>query len=200
VFAIIAGLGMLFILKKSAATGEGESKNGLGLSILDFPVGLGCFLLAFPIIRLMQILGEFAYVQTQGAQPTGMGHETLTTLVNDPYNPWVMVLVGGAVIGAPIVEELIFRVFLQGAMIKWLKSPWLSIIVTSIIFASIHRLNATPVPWHALPVLFAVGLTCGVAYERTHRVGVPMTMHMCFNLFNVMMVLIVGTDAAQTGV
>ncbi len=200
VFAIIAGLGMLFILKKSAATGEGDDKSGLGLSLLDFPVGLGCFLLAFPFIRLMQILGEFAYVQTQDAKPTGMGHETLTALVNEPSNPWVLVLVGGAVIGAPIVEELVFRVFLQGALIKWLKSPWLSIILTSILFAAIHRLNATPVPWHVMPVLFAVGLTCGIAYERTRRVGVPITMHMCFNLFNVVMVLVIGTDAAQSGV
>ncbi len=199
-FAIVAGLGMLYILKRSAATGEGEIKSGMGLSPLDFPVGLGCFLLAFPFIRLMQIGGVFAYTQTQGQPPSGMGHETLETLVNDPSNPWVIALVAGAVIGAPIVEELIFRVFLQGALLKWLKSPWLSIIVTSILFASIHRLNTVPVPWHSMPVLFAVGLTCGVAYERTRRVGVPIAMHMLFNMFNVMMVLIIDADASQAGV
>ena len=201
-FGIIAGVGMLFILKGSASTGDGEGKNncGLGLSILDVPVGLGCFVLAYPFIELLNMLGVFIYTQTQKEAPTGMGHGTLELMTDQPDNPWVWAIVAGAVIGTPIVEELIFRVFLQGALLKWLKSPWLSIILTAIIFAGIHRLNSVPVPWHALLPIFAVGLTCGVAYERTKRVGVPITMHVCFNLMNVLLALMINADAAQTGV
>lgn len=198
VFGSIAGLGMLFILKRSA-TGT-DKNNGLGLSFLDVPVGLGCFVLAYSFIELMNMLGVFAYTQTQSVEPTGMGHPTLKKLVNDPENPWVIAFVAAAVIGAPIVEELIFRVFLQGALIKWLKSPWLSIIISAILFASVHRIGAAPVPYHALIPIFAVGLTCGVAYERTKRVGVPITMHICFNALNVMLALMINADAAQTGV
>lgn len=199
-FAIIAGLGMLFILKRSATTGEGENRSGFGLSPLDFPVGLGCFFLAFPAIRLLDLLGTFAYTQTQGQAPSGVGHGILQKLIDNPNDPWVMALVAGAVIGAPIVEELVYRVFLQGALIKWLKSPWLSIILTAIIFASIHRLNTPPAPWYTLPTLFGVGLTCGIAYERTRRVGVPIMMHMCFNLLNVVLVMIVGSNGPATPV
>ena len=72
------GSGCCSFSKRVQRTGEGESKNGLGLSILDIPVGLGCFLLAFPFIRLMQILGEFAYVQTQACRAEWHGtSETL---------------------------------------------------------------------------------------------------------------------------
>lgn len=198
VFGAIAGLGMLFILKRSAS--GAEKNNGLGLSFLDVPVGLGCFVLAYPFIELMNMLGVFAYTQTQSAEPTGMGHPTLQTLIDNPDNPWVIALVGAAVIGAPIVEELVFRVFLQGALLKWLKSPWLSIIISAIVFAAVHRIGATPLPYHALIPIFAVGLTCGVAYERTKRVGVPITMHVCFNALNVMLALMINADAAQTGV
>ena len=197
-FGIIAGLGMLFVLKRSTIV-EGESKSGLGLSFLDLPVGLGCFMLAFPFIQLMNLLGVFAYSQTQGESPNGMGHGTLQMLVDQPENGWVWAIVASAVIGAPFVEELIYRVFLQGALIKWLKSPWLAIIFGSIIFAGMHRIGGT-VPWHALLPIFAVGMSCGIAYERTKRVGVPIMMHMCFNLYNVVLALIINANASQTGV
>jgi len=199
-FGMIAGVGMLFILKRSAVDSEGKNNCGLGLSFLDVPVGLGCFVLAYPFIELLNMFGVFAYTQTQSAAPEGMGHPTLKLMTEQPENYWVWAIVGGAVIGAPIVEELIFRVFLQGALIKWLKSPWLSIIFAALIFAGIHRLSSEPQPWHTLLPIFALGLTCGVAYERTKRVGVPITMHVCFNVLNVMLALMINADAAQTGV
>lgn len=199
-FGIFAGIGMLFILKRSATDSEGKNNSGLSLSLLDLPVGLGCFILAYPFIELLNMLGVFAYSQTQGAEPNGVAHGTLQQLVDQPNDPWVWTIVGAAVIGAPIVEELIYRVFLQGALLKWLKSPWLSIIFSAIVFAGIHRLNSPPVPWHALLPIFAVGMSCGVAYERTKRVGVPITMHICFNALNVMLTLMIGAEASQTGV
>lgn len=198
VFGIVAGLGMLFVLKRSTIL-EGESKSGLGLSLLDLPVGLGCFMLAFPFIQLMNLLGVFAYSQTQGAEPNGVGHGTLQMLVDQPDNGWIWAIVVAAVVGAPFVEELVYRVFLQGAFLRWLKSPWLAIIFTSVIFAGMHRVGDT-VPWHALLPIFAVGMSCGIAYERTKRVGVPITMHMCFNLYNVLLALMISADASQTGV
>jgi membrane protease YdiL (CAAX protease family) len=201
-FGILAGIGMLFVLKRSTTTDK-ECKAGLGLSILDFPVGLGCFMLAYPFIELMNMLGVLAYTQTQGASPSGMAHPTLEMLTNEPNDPWVLAIVGGAVIGAPFIEELVYRVFLQGAMLKWLKSPWLSIIITSIVFAGMHRLMVPAdkaVPWHALLPIFAVGMTCGIAYERTRRVGVPIMMHICFNAMNVILALVISAEASQTGV
>lgn len=183
-FGIIAGIGMLFILSR------GAPDCGLKLGFVDMPLGLGCFVLAFPFIQLMAIFGVFAYEQTQqGALPERIAHPTLQQLVDNSGDPWVWAIAAGAVIGAPIVEELIYRVFLQGALLRWLKSPWLSIIFSAIIFAMMHRASSTPVPWHALLPIFTLGLCCGVAYERTKRVGVPITMHICFNLLSVIIAL-----------
>ncbi len=198
-FGIFAAVGMLFVLKRSTIK-EGECKSGLGLSILDFPVGLGCFILAYPFIELMNMLGVFAYTQTQGAPPSGMAHPTLKLLTDNPNDPWVWAIVASAVIGAPFIEEVVYRVFLQGALLKWLKSPWLAIIFTSIIFAGMHRIGPPEarVPWHALLPIFALGMACGVAYERTRRVGVPIMMHICFNALNVLLALLVSAEASQT--
>lgn len=193
VFGAIAGLGMLFILRKAA------DKAGMNISIVDFPVGLGCFVLAFPFIQLMSEAGVWAHTQMAGAAPEAVAHPTLRRLVNEPGDPWVLALVGSAVLLAPVGEEIVYRVFVQGALIKWVKSPWLAIVITSIGFALIHRVGDT-VPWHALPTLFALGIATGVAYERTKRVGVPIAMHMGFNALNVALAMILGAGAAETGV
>ena len=191
----VAGLGMLYVLNKSCPNG------GMKLSLLDAPVGLGCFALAFPVIALAGIGGNELYKQfSDGAEPPTLAHPTLETLVSwwdrSPSDPWLWGLIAGIVIGVPIVEELVYRVFLQGATIKLLKSPWVGIIVASVIFALVHRLGSPPVPWHALVTILAVGVCCGVAYERTKRVGVPIAMHACFNAVNVALALLASPEAA----
>ena len=193
VFGAVGGLGMLYILRKAA------DSAGMNMSIVDFPVGLGCFVLAFPFIQLMGEGGLWLHTQMAGAEPESVAHPTLRKLVNTPEDPWVVALVAAAVLLAPIAEEIVYRVFVQGALIKWFKSPWVAIMITSVGFALIHRVGDT-VPWHALPMLMGLGIATGVAYERTKRVGVPIAMHMGFNAFNVAVALILGAGAAETGV
>lgn len=194
-FAIVAGLGMLFVLKRSAPNA------GMKLSGLDVPVGLGCFMLAYPFVELASMAGVALHTQlSNGAEPPQIAHPVLQSLVDNSSSPWAWAMVAGAVIGAPFVEELIYRVFLQGALIKITKSPWISIITTGVIFALMHRLGQQPVPWHALMPICAIGISCGIGYERTKRVGVPITMHLCFNALNVFLALAVAPTAAETGV
>lgn len=194
-FGMIAGLGMLFILKRSAPDA------GLKLSGLDIPVGLGCFMLAYPFIELAAMTGVALHTQlSDGAAPAQIAHPVLQTLVDNPKDYWAWGMVAGAVIGAPFVEELIYRVFLQGTLLKITRSPWISILLTSILFALMHRAGSTPVPWHALLPIFAVGIACGVGYERTKRVGVPIMIHMCFNALNVVLALIIGPEASVPAV
>ncbi len=194
-FGMIAGLGMLFILKRSAPDA------GLKLSGLDIPVGLGCFMLAYPFIELAAMTGVALHTQlSDGAAPAQIAHPVLQTLVDNPKDYWAWGMVAGAVVGAPFVEELIYRVFLQGTLLKITRSPWISILLTSILFALMHRAGSTPVPWHALLPIFAVGIACGVGYERTKRVGVPIMIHMCFNALNVVLALIIGPEASAPAV
>jgi membrane protease YdiL (CAAX protease family) len=194
-FGGVAGLGMLFILRRSAPDA------GMKLSGLDVPVGLGCFMLAYPFIELAGVTGVALHTQlSDGAAPPRIAHPVLQSLTENPQDAWAWAMVAGAVIGAPFVEELIYRVFLQGALLKITRSPWISILVTSVLFALMHRMSPTPVPWHALLPIFAVGIACGVGYERTKRVGVPITIHLCFNALNVILALVVGPETPMAGV
>lgn len=195
VFGIVSGLGMLFILKRSAPNA------GMKLSGLDIPVGLGCFMLAYPFLELASMAGVALYTQlSEGATPPVLSHPVLETIVNGPRDIWWYGIIVGAVIGAPFVEELIYRVFLQGALLKITRSPWISILITSVLFALMHRMGPSPQAWHTLLPIFAVGIACGVGYERTKRVGVPIMIHLCFNALNVILALVIGPESAVAGV
>jgi len=95
------------------------------------------------------------------------------------------------VLGAPIVEELVYRVFIQSAIIRVIGGVWPGVLITAGIFAAVHRIGdpESAVPWVALAPIFVLGLAMGIAYERTKRVGVPILMHMAFNAVNVGMAL-----------
>ncbi len=194
----IAGLGMLFVLHKSAP------EAGLKVSGLDAPLGLGCFLLAFPIVQLAAVVAFQIYTGvTKGETPDPIAHDVLRSIrdqfAGGTQDVWTWLTIAAAVIGAPIVEELVYRVFLQSAMLKLFKSAWVSIILSALIFAAMHRVaaeEAARVPWHALIPLFALGVTMGVAYERTRRVGVPIAMHMCFNALMIALVVL-GAEPAE---
>ena len=178
----VAGLGMLYIFSKTAPEG------GLKLSFLDVPIGLGCFALAFPVVMLASIGAVYLHRELAGSDPERIAHPILQQIVDAPGEPWTWALIAAVVLGAPVFEELLFRVFGQSALLKMFKSPWLSIILAGLAFGLSHRLMAGEgggVPWHAVLPITMLGICCGVAYERTRRVGVPITMHVCFNAMNI---------------
>ncbi|MEM9560331.1 MAG: CPBP family intramembrane glutamic endopeptidase [Planctomycetota bacterium] len=196
--ASLAGLGMLLIVGKSCPEG------GMKLGPLDAAVGLGCFVLAWPIIELTSVAGVKIYEQmTEGESPPVLAHPVLERIVETPGDPWTWGLIAVVVLLAPLVEELIYRVFIQTAAMKLTKSPWFSIVFTALLFAGMHRAQGggEPVPWHALLPIAMLGVCCGVAYERTRRVGVPIAMHACFNAVNIAFALLITSPtAAEPGV
>ncbi len=81
----------------------------------------------------------------------------------------------GAVIFAPIIEELIFRgVFLDGFLKQY--SPTKAIIVSSILFGIVH-FN----PWQFVSA-FIGGLFIGWVYYKTRSVSISIILHSVNNL------------------
>jgi membrane protease YdiL (CAAX protease family) len=78
------------------------------------------------------------------------------------------------VVIGPIVEEMLFRGYLQTALANRMK-PWLAIVVASCAFAAIHLQPA------AFPMLALVGGVFGYLYHRTGSLRVSMTLHMLNN-------------------
>jgi membrane protease YdiL (CAAX protease family) len=57
---------------------------------------------------------------------------------------------------------------------------WVSIVFTSLCFASIHY-QPGPFPYWMMPPIFFLSLCVGYAYERTGNLWTTITMHACFN-------------------
>jgi membrane protease YdiL (CAAX protease family) len=103
-------------------------------------------------------------------------------LADSATGGWVVVLFLVVVVGAPIVEEIVYRGFLQQGLERSV-NPRMALVVTAVVFAAIHL---QPIEF---PGLFAFALVLGVTYQKTQRLGLPIITHMAFNasgLFAVM--------------
>jgi membrane protease YdiL (CAAX protease family) len=160
--------------------------TGLSFRWRDVPLGMGCALLAAPVY----LAGHVAVTWTLtrfGVETERLGHDVLRVIASRRDDPWTWVLIAAAALGAPVVEEFQFRVFLGGAVLRRWGSPWLAIGGTSLLFGLVH---AAVAPWYALPSLVLLGVLLAVAYERTHRPAVPVVMHAAFNASMITWVLL----------
>jgi membrane protease YdiL (CAAX protease family) len=96
------------------------------------------------------------------------------TLYDSARGPWLVVLGLIVVIGAPLVEELVYRGFLQAGLRSRINDV-VAILITAAWFAGIHGRVAE------LPGLFAFALVLGIAFHMTRRLGMPVIAHLAFN-------------------
>ncbi|TVZ14867.1 CPBP family intramembrane glutamic endopeptidase [Maribacter sp. MAR_2009_72] len=81
-----------------------------------------------------------------------------------------------ALIVGPIMEEVVFRGYLQSSLAKRIPS-WAAILVTSVIFAAGHS------PMILWPMYFLFSITWGWIYVRTGSLKMAILIHVLSNLF-----------------
>lgn len=94
---------------------------------------------------------------------------------------WLVVLVLIVVVGAPIVEELVYRGFIQGTL-RGTMNHSVALVVAAVWFTLIHFV---PVEY---PGLFAIALVLGLSYHFSRRIGLPIVTHMAFNATGLLLV------------
>ncbi len=190
---VAAAIGLVSMASKAAP------ESGCKLHWIDVPVGLGLFLLVLPIVLLANNLTVLIH---QGLAEEGttkaIAHPLLELMVENRGDGWTWVLIAATVIGAPIVEEVVYRGFVQSAFFRLTNHAWISVIVTAAIFGAMHTLGPaeSSSPWYAAVTVGFLGLCCGGAFERTKRLGVPIAMHAAFNAGNVGMAMWVMNSAS----
>lgn len=157
----------------SARFGSGDLRRDLGLrfrpvDLIGVPVGV---LTQLVLVRLI-------YWPLQSIWPDTFSSPQLEESARDLYESaqgaWLVVLVLMVVVGAPLIEELLYRGLLQGAFVRRVDDV-LAVIVVSAWFAVIHF---RPVEY---PGLFAIGLVLGVCALVTRRLGMSVLAHVAFN-------------------
>lgn len=110
-------------------------------------------------------------------------HETLVKLQSEFSTELLLTVVIGAVILAPLFEEVIFRGILQTCLLHLLGGRrWLTLVIASAVFAVTHW---WVVPWPGLVPLFVVGVVFGYVYERTGSLLTAILTHALFNAGNI---------------
>lgn len=102
-------------------------------------------------------------------------------LYDQAHGGWLVGLVAIVVIGAPFIEELVYRGLLQGALVRRLNDA-VAVVAVAAFFALIHF------RWVEYPGLFAFGLVVGVCALRTGRLGMSIMAHMAFNATGLLLV------------
>ena len=104
-------------------------------------------------------------------------------LVDDARGGWIFLLALVVVVGAPIVEEIVYRGVVQpGLVSSWGRTT--GILVTAALFAAIHM---QPVEF---PGLFAFALVLGWARHSTGTIGTSIVTHMAFNATGLALVVL----------
>lgn len=182
VVAVPTGLALLYSLGAGAAD--------MRLRGRDAPWGLLAFVLTVPLLVVTSIASVWAATQIAGSPPPRIAHTSLEKILAglSSGDLWAYGLIAGVVVGAPLVEEALYRGLLQTAILRLTARPYVSIVITSAVFTAIH---IPAVPPHGLAVLFVLSLALGVAYERGASLMVPVVMHAAFNAANVAMARLV---------
>jgi uncharacterized protein len=100
--------------------------------------------------------------------------ETARELVDRATGASLVALVLVVVLGAPVIEELVYRGLLQRSFASRVSDP-LALVVVSIWFAVIHF---RPIEY---PGLFVAGLVFGACLLVTGRLGTAIVAHAAFN-------------------
>ncbi len=184
--------------------GAGADDLGMSLHELTGDIKLGAvgFALVAPLVYAIQA------VLTQWFE----GKHPVVELLENMRDPTTLVGVGlSVVVVAPVVEELLFRVVLQGWFEKVLSTSWrevaanrsdiadtvpaeivepfanrfLPIVISAIIFAAMHWRDdsADPVP------LFFLALVLGYLYRQTHRIWPSIVLHALLNATSLLALL-----------
>ena len=164
-------VGMLMIV--SQRWGQGHFQNDFKvrtrwIDLAGLPLGVASQLLLVPAV----------YWPLQQIWPDAFSSDEIEQRARDLWDKahggWIVVLVLVVALGAPIIEELVYRGLILQALQSRL-NDWLALVIGSAWFALIHL---QPVE---LPGLFAFALVLGICFQRTGRLGMSVFAHIGFN-------------------
>jgi membrane protease YdiL (CAAX protease family) len=146
------------------------------VDVLGVPIGVLTQLVVVPLIYLpLERLWEDVFTEERLT-------ETAKDLVDRASGGSMLLLVLMVCVGAPIVEELVYRGLLQGSLAaRFNHVP--ALLAASLLFMLIHF---RPVEY---PGLLAIGLVCGACALATGRLGMAIACHVGFNVTGLLLAL-----------
>jgi membrane protease YdiL (CAAX protease family) len=169
---------LLFAMSMRVGTGHFAIDYSVRFSPVD--------LVGVPIGVLSQlILVNLVYWPLREIFPDTFTSTDVEERARDLYDradgAWLIVLALVVVVGAPIVEELVYRGFIHGTLRSRL-SDGVALIIAATWFTLVHL---SPVEY---PGLFSFAVVLGLCFHFTGRLGLPIVAHMAFNATGLILV------------
>jgi len=168
--------------------------KGFGLNFKtiakDFVMAIVNLLAAWPLMMAAITMTMFVAELIWGQDYQMQQHQQLEMITEYPQLPLRIMIVFVAVVIAPLLEELLFRGFVQTTIRSYFNirnSAWPAIVASSIFFAIMH---ADPGHW---PALFVLGVCLGYSYEKSGSLFRPIFIHLFFNAYSVATALLIET-------
>lgn len=157
-------------------------KTGKKLNFNFSPTNFSTYLLIFPMMFGMMLVGEFVTSQIPTTGPFfGDFYKFFEGLMSNLVDDQAVMVIT-AVIMAPIFEEIIFRGIIQKGMMNNGVEPWKAILLSSILFGLIHG-N----PWQFVGATL-LGCVLGLVYYKTKSLLLPMLLHGFNNLCSAILI------------
>jgi len=139
---------------------------------------------------MLEVVLTFALFPILQLDPHAKNQQLLTDLKSHQDAGTVVLFVIGAVILAPIVEELLFRGVLLRSLLRKVP-PASAVLISAVVFALVHYLG-DPNTLPFLPALAGLGAVLAVAALRTGDLSASMFIHAGFNLTTTVLFLASG--------
>jgi uncharacterized protein len=146
--------------------------SSFGINTVDTPsqiaAGVKGFVASWIPVAVILLIAAQLNLRTEEGQ-----HSFFKVLEDHPGATTIFWIFLAAVILAPLAEELVYRVVLQGWLQTW-TSPITAIVLVAVVFSLVHG-------WRdALPLL-PLALILGYVYNRTYSYWTVVTIHLLFN-------------------
>jgi membrane protease YdiL (CAAX protease family) len=171
VSVLLAGVATLAILFLNLRPQQRHEQIGL-FSPSRLSTGLTICLGAALILATYLITWLYTTYVVPGEEMQAGVNQLIKSVPKTPLNH-VLLFTTIAVV-APMLEELLFRGYLQSSLMRHMK-PWVAIAVASAVFGAIHM---QPL---AFPMLMMLGAAFGYLYYRTGSLKTNIILHMLNN-------------------
>jgi CAAX protease family protein len=145
---------------------------------------------ALVVGAVLEIVLTLALLPILQLNPDAQNQQLLTDLKDNRDVGTVALFVVGAVILAPIVEELLFRGVLLRALLRKVQ-PITAVLLSAVIFSLVHYIG-DPNTLPFLPALTALGAVLAVVAIRSGDLSTPIFIHAGFNLTTTILFLVSG--------
>jgi len=161
--------------------------KGFGLNVKkihkDFLSALINLLTIWPIVMFALVATIYAGELIWGQDFQMQRHEELESIALHPQISVRILIIVTAVVVVPVFEEMLFRGLFQTMFRSFTRRAWLSILMSSGLFATVH-LNIDH--W---PALFVLAICMGYSYEKSGSLFRPIFIHSFFNAISVISTL-----------